>query len=76
VIFPDMACLLEPATGRGMMSTELVEGIPLILVGARCHGRLREVLHSEVDDFAFSPARSGYPKLDYQPIEDLAEGFK
>ena len=75
-IFPDLVCLLEPGTGRGIMSTELAEGGTVSLVGARCHDRLREALESEVGALAFNPARYGYPNLQYQPIEDLVEGFR
>ena len=75
-IFPDLVCMLEPATGRGMMSVELSEGTPLALVGVRCHQRLRRAVESETGALAFSPARYGYPKLKYEPIETLVEGFK
>jgi len=74
-IFPDLVCMLEQGTGRGVMSTELAEGVSVSLVGARCHERLREALRSEVGALAFSPSRYGYPELEYQPIEDLVEGF-
>ncbi|MGB9299239.1 MAG: DUF917 domain-containing protein [Anaerolineae bacterium] len=75
-IFPDLVCLLEPGTGRGVMSLELAQGKALTLVGVRCHERLREALGSEVGACAFSPARYGYPELEYQPIEELVEGFR
>jgi DUF917 family protein len=74
-IFPDLVCMLEPGTGRGVMSVELTESTPLALVGVRCHQRLREALRSTVGALAFSPARYGYPDLEYQPIETLVEGF-
>ncbi|MCJ7619727.1 MAG: DUF917 domain-containing protein [Anaerolineae bacterium] len=75
-IFPDLVCMLERGTGRGVMSVELAEGMALTLVGVRCHERLREALVSEVGACAFSPARYGYPDLEYQPIEELVEGFR
>ena len=75
-IFPDLVCLLEPGTGRGVMSVELAQGKALTLVGVQCHQRLREALGSEVGARAFSPARYGYPDLEYQPIEELVEGFR
>ncbi len=74
-IFPDSICMLEPGTGRGVMSVEVTEGTPLALVGVRCHKRLREALESEIGALAFSAARYGYPDLEYQPIETLVEGF-
>jgi len=75
-IFPDLVCMLEPGTGRGVMSVELAAGKALTLVGVRCHERLREALGSEVGARAFSPARYGYADLKYRAIEDLAEGFR
>jgi DUF917 family protein len=75
-IFPDLVCMLEQGTGRGVMSTELAEGVSVSLVGTRCHERLREALRSEVGALAFSPSRYGYPELEYQPIEELVEGFR
>jgi DUF917 family protein len=75
-VFPDLVCMLEPGTGRGIMSIELAEGMPLALVGVRCHQRLREAVESQTGALAFSPARYGYPELKYQPIETLVEGFK
>ncbi|MDH4209811.1 MAG: DUF917 domain-containing protein, partial [Anaerolineae bacterium] len=75
-IFPDLVCLLEPGTGRGVMSVELSPGKALTLLGVRCHERLREALRSEVGARAFSPARYGYPDLKYQPIEELGERFR
>lgn len=76
VIFPDLVCMLEPGTGRGIMSVELAEGGSLALVGVRCHQRLREAVESQTGALAFSPARYGYPDLKYQPIETLVEGLK
>ena len=75
-IFPDLICMLEPGTGRGVMSVELKEGTSLALVGVRCHQRLREGLQTDVGALAFSPSRYGYPELEYQPIETLVEGFR
>lgn len=75
VFFPDLVCMLEPATGRGVMSVDLEVGTPLVLVGAPCHERLRQAVQSEIGAVAFSPARYGYPELKYQPIETLVEGW-
>ena len=74
-IFPDLVCMLQAGTGRGVMSVELRPGTSLALVGVRCHQRLREALDSEVGAIAFSPARYGRPELEYLPIETLVEGF-
>jgi DUF917 family protein len=74
-IFPDLVCLLEPDTGRGIMSVEIEIGMPLALVGTLCHPRLRHAVHSEMGAQAFSPARYGRPGVTYQPIESLVEGL-
>jgi DUF917 family protein len=75
-IFPDLVCLLEPDTGRGVMSVEVRIGTPLALVGVPCHSRLRQAVQSEVGALAFSPARYGYPELTYKPIEFLVEALR
>jgi DUF917 family protein len=71
VIFPDLVLLLEPGTGRGMMSIELKPGMEVVLLGVPCHPRLREAVRNEVGAQAFSPARYGRPDLQYHPIEEL-----
>lgn len=75
-IFPDLVCMLEPGTGRGVMSVELRVGTPLALVGVPCHPRLRQAVQSEVGARAFSPHRFGHPELTYQPIESLVEALR
>lgn len=72
-IFPDLVLLLDPLTGRGLMSVELKAGTEVALVAAPCHPRLREALRSEVGARAFSPARYGRPDLTYRPLEELAQ---
>jgi DUF917 family protein len=75
-IFPDLVCLLEPGTGRGVMSVEIQAGTPLALVGLPCHPRLRRAARSEMGAQAFSPDRYGHPELSYQPIESLVEALR
>ncbi len=75
-IFPDLVCLLEPGTGRGVMSVEIQVGTPLALVGLPCHPRLRRSARSEMGARAFSPDRYGRPDLAYQPIESLVEALR
>lgn len=70
-IFPDLVLLLEPGTGRGIMSIELKTGMQVALVGVPCHARLRKAAQSEVGSKAFSPERYGRPDLKYRPIEEL-----
>ena len=75
-IFPDLICMLDPETGRGLMSAELRVGSRLALVVAACHPRLRGALASEVGRQAFSPARFGLPGHRNQPIEELLPGLR
>jgi DUF917 family protein len=70
-IFPDLVCMLDPDSGRGLMSTELREGTPLALIGASCHPRLRRAAASQQGQKSFSPARFGRPDLAYWPFEEL-----
>jgi uncharacterized protein len=70
-IFPDSVLLLEPKTGRGIMSIELKVGSRLELVGMPAHSRLQEAVASEVGAQAFSPARYGRPELVYRPMREL-----
>ena len=71
VIFPDLICMLEPGTGRGLMSVELRPGMELALVGVPCHPRLREAARDPVGRQSLAPARFGYPDLAYRPLEEL-----
>jgi DUF917 family protein len=70
-IFPDLICLLDPTTGKGMMSAQLKISQPLSIVVTACHPRLREALKSEAGQYAFSPKRFGQPDLVYHPLEKL-----
>jgi hypothetical protein len=69
--FPDLVLLLDPATGRGIMSVELSVGSRLALVGVPCHPRLREAVDTEPGRVAFSPARYGRGGHRYIPMEEL-----
>lgn len=71
VIFPDLVCMLDPASGRGLMSTELQTGTQVALIGTACHPRLRQATSSPQGQKSFSPARFGRPDLVYRPIEEL-----
>jgi hypothetical protein len=71
VYFPDLVLLLEPNTGRGIMSIELKVGSHVSLVGVPCHPRLREAAQSPEGRLAFSPARYGRAQEQYRPIESL-----
>jgi DUF917 family protein len=67
-LFPDMVVMLEPGTGRGVMSVELREGIELVLLAMPCHARLQAAALSETGRVAMGPARFGHPELTYQPM--------
>lgn len=69
--FPDLVLLLEPDTGRGIMSVELEKGTPVALVGVPCHPRLRRALRTPLGEVAFSPARYGCGEHAFTPIEQL-----
>jgi DUF917 family protein len=70
-VFPDLVLMLDPETGRGILSTELAAGRPLALVTAPCHPRLRRAARSDAGRAAFSPATFGRPDVDYRPVEDF-----
>jgi DUF917 family protein len=70
--FPDLVLLLEPGTGRGIMSVELQVGSLVSLVGVSCHPRLRQAVLSGRAEAAFSPTRYGRPDDHYRPLEELA----
>ncbi len=70
-VFPDLVCLLDPATGRGIMSVEIVRGREMVLAGTPCHPVLRAGLSSETGKAAFGGYRYGHPELEYAPLEDL-----
>ncbi len=72
VIFPDLICMLDPETGRGLMSVDLHPGMEIAVLGVPCHPRLREAVQDETGRRSFAPARYGYPELEYRPIEELA----
>lgn len=70
VLFPDMVCMLTE-DGRGIMSVDIKEGMVMNLVGMPCHPRLRASATSDIGREAFSPARYGFPELEYLPLEEL-----
>lgn len=73
VVFPDPIYMLEPATGRGLMSIELREGMEIAVLGAAAHPRLRAAAYTEAGRKAFSPTRFGQPDLTFSPLEDLLD---
>jgi hypothetical protein len=67
-MFPDIVLMLEPGTGRGVMSVELREDFNLVLLILPCHPRLQAAATSEVGRVAMGPARFGQPHLTYRPL--------
>lgn len=70
IVFPDLLCMLEPKTGRGIMSIELQERLILKLVATPCHKRLRDALKHRDGLAAFSSKRYGQD-IKYTPLEEL-----
>jgi DUF917 family protein len=72
VLFPDPIYLLDPSSGRGIMSVELTPDTDVVLLASGAHPRLREaVVATPQGRAAFSPARYGRPDLQYRPLEEL-----
>lgn len=72
-VFPDLLCIINPETGKGIMTTDIRAGMEVAVVGLPAHERLRECLKTKMGREAFSPARFGYPEIEYEPIEILAK---
>jgi DUF917 family protein len=72
-IFPDLVCMLEPATGAGIMSVDLVAGKEVALLGAACHARLRRAAAAPAGRSAFGGSRYGHPEIVHVPIEQLGD---
>jgi len=70
-VFPDLICMINPETGKGIMTTSIKPGIEMAVVGVPAHERLRECLKNEIGRKAFSSSRYGFPEIKYEPIEDL-----
>jgi len=72
-MFPDLIMMLDPGTGKGVMTSELKIKQELSIVIAPCHPRLREAAQSAYGKEAFNPARYGYGELKYIPVELLSK---
>jgi len=70
-VFPDLVCMLDPQSGAGIMSVDLVKGKKLCLLGMPCHPRLREGLQNPAVAEAFGGGRYGHPEITYVPLEEL-----
>jgi len=72
-IFPDLICMMDPPTGRGIMTSNIKTGTEMAVIGVPAHKRLRECLKSKVGRDSFGSARYGFPEIKYRPIEDLVK---
>jgi DUF917 family protein len=70
-IFPDSIYMLEPGTGRGLMSVELKPDLELVILCAPAHPRLRAAAVTEAGRKAFNPVRFGQHQLEFKSIEEL-----
>jgi hypothetical protein len=70
-VFPDTIVLLDPATGRGVMSLDVQPGVEVAVMVAPCHPRLRQALGSAAGKAAFAGARYGEDGVEYAPVEGL-----
>lgn len=70
-IFPDLVCMIDPSSGRGILSTELEAGVRVALVATPCHPRLRRAALTESGRASFSPTTFGFPEIEYRPVEEL-----
>jgi hypothetical protein len=70
-VFPDIAFILDPDSGEGLMSARLEIGQPIAFVGKPCHERMQEALKSIIGAKAFSGERYGCPYLAYVPFDKL-----
>jgi DUF917 family protein len=72
-VFPDLICMVDPKTGKGLMTANLKAGMSMAVIGIPAHERLRECLKSKLGREAFSPARFGITDIKYEPIETLVK---
>lgn len=72
-VFPDLICMVDPKTGKGLMTAKLKAGMNMTVIGIPAHERLRECLENKLGREAFSPARFGITDVKYEPIEKLVK---
>jgi DUF917 family protein len=71
VMFPDLICMHTPDTGHGIMSSNLKEGMDVVVTAVPAHERLRYAGSTEIGKKAFAPERYGHPELEYRPMEEI-----
>jgi len=72
-VFPDLICMVDPKTGKGLMTANLKAGMSMAVIGIPAHERLRECLKSKLGREALSPARFGIIDVKYEPLETLVK---
>ena len=68
-MFPDRILMLEPGTGRGVMSVELEVGMDLVLLVLPAHPRLQAAAQTKRGRISMAPVRYGRGELEYRPLE-------
>ncbi len=71
IVFPDLAFMFDPKTGKGIPSIDLVEGKEIVIIGAPVHDRIRQFLGTDIGRQAYGGWRYGYPDLEYRSIQSL-----
>ena len=72
-VFPDLLCMLDEKTGRGVPTTDLRPGKKVVFVSIPAHERIRQCMDTEAGRQAFGAARFGYPNIKYRPTEILTK---
>lgn len=68
IMLPDCAFMLNPETGEGIPSVSHKVGLPMAIVGAKCHPRVQKCMQSQAGQIAFGGDRYGCPELSYMPF--------
>ena len=76
VMFPDLICLHNPNTAHGIMSSDLKEGLDVVVTAVPAHERLRYAANTDIGRTAFAPDRYGHPELEYKPMEEIIGNLK
>ncbi len=76
VMFPDLICLHNPNTGHGIMSSDLKEGLDVVVTAVAAHERLRYSANTDIGRKAFAPGRYGHSEFEYKPMEEIIGNLK
>lgn len=75
VMLPDLLLMLRLSDLEGVMSSDIVPDMEMLIAGVPCHPRLREAMQTPEGTRAFSSERYGL-SIPYQPIENLQGGVE